>query len=247
MIAFESDRIAGTLVKVTDFGLTISNYGRTHATVAGDALPVRYLPPESLQRRRFSEKSDVWAFAVTGYEIYSNGLVPFFDIASDNAVITHVCNGGRLPRLQSCPENVWTVLKMCWSVQPLNRPTFAVLATMLGSVAPAGQQQQQIMQQQQPSVNNRALAPLTLPTRVTPQSKSPSLPSGWEEIMGPAPEKKPLYCHRPSKCQTYIHPQDQTQEYKRMVYDEERNQRRIEDNRERHRQISIANHALWGR
>ena len=50
-------------VKVADFGLAVNQYGPQ--TVAGDQVPYRWLAPESLRRRRFSEKSDVWAFGVT--------------------------------------------------------------------------------------------------------------------------------------------------------------------------------------
>jgi serine/threonine protein kinase len=32
-------------------------------------LPVRYMPPETLMSKRFSLKSDVWAFAVAMWEI----------------------------------------------------------------------------------------------------------------------------------------------------------------------------------
>ena len=45
--------------------------------VQGDAVPFRWMPPEALRRRRFSEKSDVWAFAVTGWELLTGGDVPY--------------------------------------------------------------------------------------------------------------------------------------------------------------------------
>ena len=51
-----------TDVKVCDFGLSKSG----NIFYGGDnSIPVRWMPPEALQRRRWSEKSDVWSFGVT--------------------------------------------------------------------------------------------------------------------------------------------------------------------------------------
>ena len=61
------------LVKVCDFGLTVSTYGATHRTIQSSAMPVRYMPPEALRRSRYSEKSDVWAYGVTAFELLSAG------------------------------------------------------------------------------------------------------------------------------------------------------------------------------
>ena len=69
--------------KVADFGLSVGLYGRSHVTHASAALPVRWMPPEALQKGRFSEKSDVWACGTTFWEILTLGNIPFFDLASD--------------------------------------------------------------------------------------------------------------------------------------------------------------------
>ena len=52
-------------VCIADFGLAVPDdyYG------GGKAIPVRWVPPEVLRRRRFSSKSDVWAFCVTLWEV----------------------------------------------------------------------------------------------------------------------------------------------------------------------------------
>ena len=60
------------------FGLTVDMYAGTHCTVAGGARPIRYMAPEALRRSKFSEKSDVWAFGVTAWELLSGGDNPYF-------------------------------------------------------------------------------------------------------------------------------------------------------------------------
>ena len=90
--------VTATSVKVSDFGLTVNAYTATHKYVQGGALPIRYLAPESLEKGRYSEQSDVWAFVVTCWELLTNGRIPYFEITNDDAVLTHVVVGGRLAR-----------------------------------------------------------------------------------------------------------------------------------------------------
>jgi serine/threonine protein kinase len=51
--------------KVSDFGFSRvvgeSGQGKTSAAVG----PLRWMPPESLRDKEYSEKSDVWAYAIT--------------------------------------------------------------------------------------------------------------------------------------------------------------------------------------
>eukprot|EP00900_Chrysochromulina_parva_P014236 jgi/Chrpa1/22813/Chrysochromulina_OHIO_Genome00009326-RA len=99
VFAFDAHDPAATVVKITDFGL-----------VQGEAVPFRWMPPEALQRRRFSEKSDVWAFGVTAWELLTGGQIPFAFIAFTEAVAERVCGGERLKRPGECPDALWALM-----------------------------------------------------------------------------------------------------------------------------------------
>lgn len=43
----------------------------------GGALPVRWTAPEALESRKFSTATDVWAYGVLLYEIFTNGGMPY--------------------------------------------------------------------------------------------------------------------------------------------------------------------------
>ena len=134
---FMAGNPSATSVKVADFGLTVGAYDRTHMTLSLAEKPIRYLPPESLQRDRYSEKSDVWAFGVTGWEILTNGMVPYFELTTDSEVVKFVCGGGRLPMPDGCPPALWSVLLRCMAAAPAERPTFTQLGVLLAGTVGA--------------------------------------------------------------------------------------------------------------
>ena len=41
------------------------------------SIPIRWSPPEVLTSYRWSDKSDVWSFGVTMWEIFSGGNEPY--------------------------------------------------------------------------------------------------------------------------------------------------------------------------
>jgi FMS-like tyrosine kinase 1 len=83
-------------IKVSDFGLAhrfTEDSRRTNqvsqmaqVTLSHEQLPtipIRWSPPEVLTRYEWSEKSDVWSFGVTVWEIFSCGGEPFPDKSND--------------------------------------------------------------------------------------------------------------------------------------------------------------------
>ena len=109
VLVFSLDPI---LVKVTDFGLSrLSVKGQSVLGTQAGVLPVRWAPPEAISGRRkwVLEVSDVWAFGVLMWEVYTRGFVPYDMIQHDNDVAAYVCGGGRLDKPQECPDALYQV------------------------------------------------------------------------------------------------------------------------------------------
>ncbi|CAB3404763.1 unnamed protein product [Caenorhabditis bovis] len=62
-------------VKLIDFGL--SKAGTSYCIQTPQKIPTKWLSPEVIQSGKFSQKSDVWSFAVTVWEIYNEGAEPY--------------------------------------------------------------------------------------------------------------------------------------------------------------------------
>ena len=86
-------------------------------------MAIRYLAPEAIERGRFSEKTDVWAFGVTMWEILTHGKIPYFGIPRDEDVITHVLRRGRLQRPEGCPGALWGIVEGCWVDGVVSHPS----------------------------------------------------------------------------------------------------------------------------
>ena len=98
-----SSKSTNRVVKIGDFGLAKDLYSHEYYRKEGQGLlPVRWMPPESLQEGLFTSKSDVWAFGVTLWEIYTLGFQPY-PARTNHEVFEFVIHGGRNERPDRCP------------------------------------------------------------------------------------------------------------------------------------------------
>ncbi len=100
-------------------------------------MPLRYMPPEAIQKGRFGEASDVWAFAVLIWEMLTLGIIPYFDITNDRELIDFVTSGGLPSRDHmtcECPDTLWVLMERCWSKVAKNRPKFSELVVALQTI-----------------------------------------------------------------------------------------------------------------
>lgn len=132
VFAFDESKPADVLVKIGDFGLSISRYYQTHAYRQRDTVPLRWMAPETIRKRKWSEKSDVWAFGVTVWELLTDGEIPYCCIGSNEEVGKGVIDGSlRLKMPDACPVELWSIVVKCWAERPEDRPTFRALVAAL--------------------------------------------------------------------------------------------------------------------
>ncbi|XP_049640532.1 muscle, skeletal receptor tyrosine-protein kinase isoform X1 [Suncus etruscus] len=119
------------VVKIADFGLSRNIYSADYYKAnENDAIPIRWMPPESIFYNRYTTESDVWAYGVVLWEIFSYGLQPYYGMAHEE-VIFYVRDGNILSCPDNCPLELYNLMRLCWSRLPSDRPSFASIHRIL--------------------------------------------------------------------------------------------------------------------
>lgn len=122
------------VVKVGDFGLARHVIDDEYSSSYGAKFPIKWAAPEVLKYTRFSSKSDVWAFGVLIWEIFSGGQLPFANITNAD-VVEIICNKDeRLKKPIDCPQSVFTQMMNCWARKAEDRPSFKILLSCLHAI-----------------------------------------------------------------------------------------------------------------
>jgi len=116
------------IVKVSDFGL--SRICAAYEANSATKFPIKWTAPEVLNGAINTSKNDVWGFGVAMWEIFSFGTAPYLWLSNKEAFIK-IPQGESLPNPPKCPEEIYVLMKMCWQLNPDNRPTFKELVALL--------------------------------------------------------------------------------------------------------------------
>jgi serine/threonine protein kinase len=131
-------------VKVSDFGLSRflpfapSAAGAlshaTHGIMTGGVGTALWMAPEVLNGGSYTEKVDVYSFAIVLYELLAR-WIPFDGSGLEPVSIAVAVTGGRRPDMRyvptDCPSTLSRVMKACWLHCPSQRPTFDAVLDML--------------------------------------------------------------------------------------------------------------------
>nr|CAD2203060.1 unnamed protein product [Meloidogyne enterolobii] len=102
-------------VKIADFGLAreLEHKQKAIKLRKDQRLPIKWLAPETMIERACTKKSDVWAYGVLCWEIFSNGAAPYAGVGSNNIVARKVITGDRLKFSDDTPEEFAELITNC--------------------------------------------------------------------------------------------------------------------------------------
>lgn len=119
--------VGDNVVKVADFGLARHVLDNEYMSSFGAKFPVRWSAPEVLAYTKFSNKSDVWAFGILMWEIFTCGELPYGK-SKNPEIVESVCNRNRrLSKPENCSQEVFRVMTICWKEDSDHRPNFVEL------------------------------------------------------------------------------------------------------------------------
>ncbi|XP_051508295.1 inactive tyrosine-protein kinase 7-like isoform X1 [Myxocyprinus asiaticus] len=121
-------------VKVSSLSLSKDVYNSEYYHHRQVWIPLRWLPAESVFEDDFSSKSDVWAFGVLMWEVFSVGELPYTTL-NDEDVLEGLQTGKlSLSPPENCPPLVFSLMNRCWASSPKERPTFSEIAQTLSAL-----------------------------------------------------------------------------------------------------------------
>ena len=115
------------LCNVADFALsrnlTDSGYYRCKSN---GPLPAKWMAPESLERDIFNERTDVWSFGVTLWEILTRGIIPYATMP-ERDLLRYLKGNHRLEKFDTCPYDLFNLMRRCWALNAIERPNFKTI------------------------------------------------------------------------------------------------------------------------
>ncbi|KAI3355261.1 hypothetical protein L3Q82_018115 [Scortum barcoo] len=122
----------GRLVKIGDFGLARDIENDSNYVVRGNVrLPVKWMAPESTFQGIYTMKSDVWAYGILLWEIFSLGVTPYPGMKVDHKFYSMIERGFKMECPYYADESVYRIMCKCWALEPSNRPSFPKLVSFM--------------------------------------------------------------------------------------------------------------------
>ncbi|KAK2577995.1 hypothetical protein KPH14_008425 [Odynerus spinipes] len=128
-------------VKISDFGLSRAlgvgkDYYQTNFNV-NLKLPIAWCAPECISYLKFTSASDVWAYGVTLWEMFSYGFQPWAALTGHQILeAIDEPNFQRLEQPECCPKDYFSLMQQCWQHEPSKRPKFSELINLLPDLKP---------------------------------------------------------------------------------------------------------------
>ncbi|CAD7012929.1 unnamed protein product [Ceratitis capitata] len=127
------------IVKVSYPAISKDKYCREYHKHRNTLLPVRWLAPECIQEDDYTTKSDIFAFGVVVWELFSQATKMPFEELSNEEVIQR-SQSGKLDWAcaPGTPDGLKEILLSCWNSNPKERPSFSQLCSALSKAMQNG-------------------------------------------------------------------------------------------------------------
>ncbi|KAK6305691.1 hypothetical protein J4Q44_G00244710 [Coregonus suidteri] len=127
----------GCVAKICDFGLARDIENDSNYVVKGNArLPVKWMAPESIFDCVYTVQSDIWSYGILLWEVFSLGKSPYPNVVVDTRFYKMIKDGCHMSQPDFAPPEIYTIMKMCWNMEPTARPNFSTIGQLIQRLLP---------------------------------------------------------------------------------------------------------------
>ncbi|KAI6197361.1 hypothetical protein M3Y94_01214900 [Aphelenchoides besseyi] len=116
-------------LKISDFGMSDERTELTDEKL--EKVPVKWLAPETMQHKVYTNKTDVWSYGIMLWEIYAEGAEPYTGLTNIQARAKIVVHNYRMEAPKDTPPFIAKLMTSCWAKEPIDRPGFQKIHTLL--------------------------------------------------------------------------------------------------------------------
>ncbi|XP_069980826.1 platelet-derived growth factor receptor alpha isoform X2 [Penaeus vannamei] len=116
------------VVKISDFGLSRNMHGDIYQKKSSDLLPIKWMSVEAIRDCTFSVQSDIWAYGVTLWELFTLGSTPYPGVVVDVSFLDLIEGGYRMDKPKYATERIYKLILRTWSLHPSDRPSFGQIS-----------------------------------------------------------------------------------------------------------------------
>ncbi|XP_062512136.1 tyrosine-protein kinase receptor Tie-1-like [Corticium candelabrum] len=122
------------VLKICDFGMAKDvKYHGYYFRQSKRMLPVKWMSPESMMDKLYTEASDVWSFGVLLWEIATLGGTPYPSVPPER-LYDLLTSGYRMSCPLDCPRRLHDIMLLCWAADVNERPTFEALSQLFSKI-----------------------------------------------------------------------------------------------------------------
>uniref|UniRef100_A0A1B0CEU7 Tyrosine-protein kinase-like otk n=1 Tax=Lutzomyia longipalpis TaxID=7200 RepID=A0A1B0CEU7_LUTLO len=118
--------------KVSYPALSRDKYAKEYFRYRNQVIPLRWMAPECLQDDDYSTKSDVWAYGVLVWELFTQAReIPFETLSNEEVFAQAQAAKLEMTVAEATPECLKPILTTCWATSAKERPSFSQLTVAL--------------------------------------------------------------------------------------------------------------------
>ncbi|KFB41963.1 hypothetical protein ZHAS_00009531 [Anopheles sinensis] len=127
---------AQNVVKISDFGLSRTLQRGIYRKTGDSPVPYKWIALECFSEYVFSTKTDVWAYGIFLWELFSLGETPYPGVTCGSELFQMLQDGYRMPQPAYSSQEMFDKMLACWYVCPRRRPEFGELASFFNQMLP---------------------------------------------------------------------------------------------------------------